>query len=447
MNRILTILGSLLVCTIVSAAEPGVTLDTGRLTLEEAWRLCLERSNLVAAAQQQIAAAQYQTKAAKADLLPRVGVSVVYTRLSAIEAGGFEIPGLGALEFEQFDSYTGFGLTVEQPIFVKQLYHAVHLMKKLELVSLEQERAIIADLRVALEEAYYGEIAARGMVQAVADGLATIESYRTTVERMQDVGLATKLDFAQIQVRRADLEVSKVQVESAVKLARLVILNLTRLPLDSQFALDDSALTAQTLPTYNLAELVDEALATRPDIKTLELSVQAAQDKAKIAMAALYPTVGFQFGYDYDNPNQRYYPQQDKFLDTWDAAVAMTWNVWDFMSTSNKAKAAKSEAKAAEFQLDNMRDAVRLDVYQRLLACEEAASRMAAATTALNASQEALRVAQERYEVGDATTTDVLDAQASVTQAQFQAIQAKTDCLLAQTKLDRALGRKTVPGQ
>ena len=56
-------------------------------------------------------------------------------------------------------------------------------------------------------------------------------------------------------------------------------------------------------------------------------------------------------------------------------------------------------------------------------------------------SEEELRLAQERFRVGAGTTLDIIVAQANVSNARGQEVQAKCDFLIAQAQLHRAVGR------
>jgi len=59
---------------------------------------------------------------------------------------------------------------------------------------------------------------------------------------------------------------------------------------------------------------------------------------------------------------------------------------------------------------------------------------------AVQQAKEALNIAQTRYENGQATNLDVLDAEVALTQAKTNKIQALHDYLLSLAKLERAVG-------
>jgi len=80
-------------------------------------------------------------------------------------------------------------------------------------------------------------------------------------------------------------------------------------------------------------------------------------------------------------------------------------------------------------------------VRQRWLDLASSRAAVAAALDAVNAAAEARRVVGERFASGVATSTDVLDAQVALLQAELDRTQALASVKLAEARLNRALGR------
>ena len=59
----------------------------------------------------------------------------------------------------------------------------------------------------------------------------------------------------------------------------------------------------------------------------------------------------------------------------------------------------------------------------------------------MQAATEARRVVGERFAAGVATSTDVVDAQVAILQAQMDRTQAVASARLAEARLNRAVGR------
>jgi outer membrane protein len=82
-----------------------------------------------------------------------------------------------------------------------------------------------------------------------------------------------------------------------------------------------------------------------------------------------------------------------------------------------------------------------LEVRQRRLDLSSARAQIEAAAEGVRSAAESRRVVQERLAVGVATTTDVLDAQVALLQAELDRTRALATARLAEARLARALGQ------
>jgi outer membrane protein TolC len=82
-----------------------------------------------------------------------------------------------------------------------------------------------------------------------------------------------------------------------------------------------------------------------------------------------------------------------------------------------------------------------VDVRQRLAEVESSRAAVDAANDAVRSATEARRVLGERFAAGVATSTDVLDSQVALLQAELDRTQAIANAHLADARLSRALGR------
>jgi outer membrane protein TolC len=82
-----------------------------------------------------------------------------------------------------------------------------------------------------------------------------------------------------------------------------------------------------------------------------------------------------------------------------------------------------------------------LDVRQRLSELESSRAELEAADLAVRAATEARRVVGERFNAGVATSTDVVDAQVVILQAQLDRTRAIASARLAEARLNRTVGR------
>jgi outer membrane protein TolC len=83
---------------------------------------------------------------------------------------------------------------------------------------------------------------------------------------------------------------------------------------------------------------------------------------------------------------------------------------------------------------------VEADVAARLADVRATGSALEAGRTAIGSAEEAYRVTTVLLAAGSANTTDLLDAQAALTQARLNFARARYEYSLARISLDRAVG-------
>jgi outer membrane protein TolC len=119
----------------------------------------------------------------------------------------------------------------------------------------------------------------------------------------------------------------------------------------------------------------------------------------------------------------------------------VSWSLWD----GGRRKAEQAEAAAATRALTargaDFDRQLAFEVEQRRLGLDSAFAAIAATGEGVRAALEAWRVVGERFAAGVATSTDVLDAQTALLQAELDRTRAIAGARLALARLERAIGR------
>jgi len=189
------------------------------------------------------------------------------------------------------------------------------------------------------------------------------------------------------------------------------------------------------------AQLVVEAMAARPERNALSTRLEGARERVEAARADRRPTIALAGGVDYARPNPRIFPRFPAWRESWDASVQFNWRFWDAGRTAAAIGEATAATEAAAQRLQEFERMVELDVRQRQLDLSSAIAAISAASDAVKSAAEARRVVGDRFDAGVATSTEVLDAQVALLQAELDRTQAIANARLAEARLARALGR------
>ena len=118
-----------------------------------------------------------------------------------------------------------------------------------------------------------------------------------------------------------------------------------------------------------------------------------------------------------------------------------TWTLWDAGRTKADRAEAQAGARVAAARVADFDRTVRFEVRQRQLEVESSRAAITAADDGLRAATEARRVVGERFAAGVATSTDVLDAETDLLQAELARTRALANARLADARLRRAVGQ------
>ena len=105
-----------------------------------------------------------------------------------------------------------------------------------------------------------------------------------------------------------------------------------------------------------------------------------------------------------------------------------------------KVKAAKSEARITQYQLDNAKEKIELQVNQSAFKVNEAAKTLIMAEKNLEKANENLRYATLGFEEGVIPASNVLEAHTAWLSAQSEKIDAQIDVKLTEIYLKKATG-------
>ncbi|MDP2389632.1 MAG: TolC family protein, partial [Acidobacteriota bacterium] len=232
------------------------------------------------------------------------------------------------------------------------------------------------------------------------------------------------------------IEASNLRESSLIELRRLIgVADETVIELAE--ALDAPALPALPAPPA----LLREAFEQRPERKALTLRLGGIEAREQAAMTANKPVVAVAAGVDYAKPNQRIFPRQGIWQESWDLSVNVSWPFMDFGRTKAQVAEVAAAAAATRERLAEFDSVVSADVRQRLLDLDSSLAMVRAASDAVTSATEARRVVGDRFAAGVATSTDVVVAQVAMLENELARTRALAGVRLAEARLHRVLGR------
>jgi outer membrane protein TolC len=400
-------------------APPAVTW-----TADQVADIAVRNHPLVRQSESETAAAAARRGQAQAGLYPTVNFSAGYNRtrtFSGLIDQSRTIPN----EFLQGDLsilLTDFGRTRA-------------LVKSSDaLVSSARESGVTVreDVAFAAKVGYFNVLRAGRNLDVKRETLRQRESLLKQAEAYFEAGIRAKIDVARAEANLYDARAQVSQAANDVRVARITLLNRMGVEGPADFLLSDS-LAAETIPG-SLPEWIAEADRNRPELKSLRERERAAAHAVRFAWGGYLPTLTGAAGYGYS-------ADEMPLVENYTLNMTLRYSLFSGFLTREQVKEAEASLSSARHQLTDTRRLVILQVEQAAYGVSEAAERIEARKKEREASDENLRLATARYEVGAGDIIEMIDAQVQMTQADTSTIDAQYDHSVSVATLLRAVGR------
>jgi outer membrane protein TolC len=291
-----------------------------------------------------------------------------------------------------------------------------------------------ADLRLEVVRTYWALVTATDAVRVVEEALSRADAHLRDVRSQFDAGLIPPNDVSAAEAQRSHQELQLIEARNQrssmlEELRRLTGISGEILPTEPLGV--PSAAARPTIPSPPAERAEQRAIAER---------ISASEEREEAIARERRPAVVVNAGAEYANPNPRIFPRASIWHTSWEAGVAVNWNLWDGGRVAAERAEAAAATRALRARRDEVNSLIATDVRQRRLDVDSAYAALATADAAVRSATETRRVIGERFAAGVATSTDVLDAQFALLQAELERTRTLANIHLAEARLDRALG-------
>jgi outer membrane protein len=422
------------------AAQPAAGAPL-TLTLDDAVTRAVAASHRVAEARARGDAASATVGTRHAALMPQVAAQAGYMRTNHIDEFGILLPNnqFRVIYPDIPDNYRT-RLDVQWPIYTGGRLGALESAARQESAAAASDvGAVTVDVRLDATRAFWGLVVARESLRVVEESLARMEAHVQTVGQQVEAGLLPPNDLMTVRAQAARQRMLTAQARAAREVAEAELARLAGIPAGT--VIEPTAELEPPAVDGSVEAFVAEAKGHRPDRKALEERLAASGLRHEAAAAGRRPIVAVGGGVDYARPNPRIFPRMRDWRESWDASINVNWPLFDGGRTRSEAAEASAVVRALQSRLAEFDSLLALDVRQRLSELASSRAAIEAADAAIVAAREARRVIGDRFDAGVAISTDVVDAQVALLQAQLDRTQAIANARIAEARLYRALGR------
>ena len=413
------------------------------LPLDRAVQLALQNNKGIKLADSRTEAAEARSQEAKDRSLPQANASLAYSRYSLTGPFAFgkgdDGKALLGIPAGAFYATMG-GATVSKAIFggfaEKSAEKSAELLAKASHLDAQRNRS---ELVYTVTDAYYNIVKLARSIGVIDQSIKQFEEKEKDAQNLQKEGVVTANEVLKIQLQKNNLQLSRLQVEKARQTALYNFSLLVGLP-DNQAIAVDTTLTNPTVVTESLSSFLDRAVQTRPEVEANALRVQSSEQLLRNTKSSMYPHLGVSAGYNYINPTARLIPEGSSFISAWNVGLGLSYNIGSLYNMKGKMNSAKTAIDQAALQGQQQTDQIRSEVVTAYNNYQLALEQQNVIRTAVGQAQENYRLTESRFRNGLVGSTDLLEANSFLLQAQLNVINATVDAQLAYQRLLKATG-------
>ena len=449
------------------------------LDIQKCRRMANENSKKLQSATQQEAKASFEKRAYRANFLPKISATGLYTYMQKkmdykIEGGYLPVyqaedisqalplnsiklnngqPVIGTDGLPVFNQYAFMpdinlslglrsaytvGMMLEQPLYmggkVRSAFRMASIGREMAGLNVVYNRM---EVLTEVDEAYCQYLRVLEQEKAAGKYLEVVKELVRNVADAVQTGMASTNDLLKAQVKENEAELLVSKATNGLALSSMNLCRVIGIELNSQLLVRDS-LEESILP--GILEGKD-GITGRPEYNILEKQVEMKENEVALVRSDFMPQLGLAATYGYGDGLTL--NGESEGVASFGAMVSLKVPIYNWGEGRNKVKAMKAEEEMARLKQEETAQLMHLEVARARYNTEDAMKRVQLTRKSLSQAEENLQVSKNRYEVGLETITNYMEAQAQWQKAWSDWIDARAELRLSETYFLKATGRLT----
>jgi outer membrane protein len=408
------------------------------ITLDEAIKLGIANSNVLKLSKSKIDQAISEYNQAKDGAKPTGSASFGYDR-AEIPANKIDF-GSESIGLPKNNNAYLVILSLNEVIFggnkLKYAEQSTDLLTQVARLDAENDRDGIA---YDIINQYYDLYKVLQSIKVVQQNLATVDAQIHQSQRFLDQGLVTKNDVLRFQLQRANIQLNGIDLETNRKIVNYNLDVLLGLPETTQLSID--TITEADRQVGPVTDYVDTALASRFEVRQLDLRSKVAETNVNNVKANLLPTLSASGSAYYVGIAADPLPQSGNYITPIVFGLNLSWKFSDLWNNKNKMAEAKIQREEVTYskaiEVNDVKKEVNMDYQNYVMALDK----IKLLQTSIEQAGENNKILDSKYKSNIASATDRADAETLLYQAQINLELAKADAGLAYYTLLKSTGK------
>lgn len=380
----------------------------------------------------QVRGAEAERAEARGAFGPRVHVDANVQQWNS--AFALAVPNFPAFQVRDAFTWTA-GVSVIQPITTLFAIFDEYKVQDFGVdVAAIRRAATRRDVAFHTIESYYRLLEAMRLSEVADASVTQLESAQRQAQSQFDNGVIAKNDLLRSGLALANARQRAIQARGQVVLGRGQL--AAAMGRSRGDGVEPAPFSAEPPPIAErgLEDAEEHAVTQRLELRELERRIDQAASNVHFSKDKLFPQVNAVGNYTHTagSPFQQ--------VDAAYVGLTGSWDVWDWGTTLGGVHEADAKLHQAMLARTKLESDVRVEVRQAYVNAESMREALTVARASVSESEENFRIVTKKFENSAATSFDVVDAEALLTQARGQVQESLYDYLVASAALQRATG-------
>jgi len=343
------------------------------------------------------------------------------------------------------DSNWGFEVVARQTLYAGGGVTASIKSQKLalEAASLDLQSVINAAL-LDVRTKFYTVLVNREKIKVQEQNVELLQRQLQDVKNRFEAGTVSNFEVLRAEVSLANAQPALITARNDYRLAIEELrqaLGFTTATEPNVTKIPEFLGTLDFTPaTFDLRSALMSAREKRPDLLRLTKLADAAEEGVYVRKANYYPNLSAFGSYSVSDGSALFGPNSPSQLKGWTVGLQSTWNIFDGRATAGRVAQARSLLEQAKLSAAEAQLIVDVDVRRAVSNFQQASELAEASKKVIEQAEEAVRLANARFNAGTATQLDVLTSQVDLTTSRLNQLQAFYNYNVAVATLRKAMG-------
>lgn len=335
------------------------------------------------------------------------------------------------------------GISISQIIFSSDYLSALQASKALVELSQKNLQRTKIETQVQVTKAYYNALIVKERFNIIQTNIQKLEKLLNDTKILNQNGFTEKIDVDRLQIAFNNLLTEKEKYLRIIGLSQTLLKYQMNYPLSDSIILTDSLtafkniITNINTPTNFSAEqrIEYQILYTQKKLNEIDLNRYKMQLLPSVVAYGSYSKNAQRTTFDVFD-----FSKNKQWFTIGLIGFTLNWNLFTSGQRYFRIQQAKYNLLKSQYNLEQIKQSLQLEYQSALINYQNALSSLKAQENNLQLAQSVFDTTIKKYEAGVGSNLEVINAEASLKEAQTNYLSALYEALSAKTDLDKAIG-------